>query len=98
MLRTYQLNPKDLDIYQEKGEQRGFVTVNAPFGTSNLKMDYSTSLRPNTKLKVLSTSESEITKVPAGVSCYPGFRQMLLESQSKDQRVRPSRWSETSQR
>eukprot|EP00825_Cyclidium_porcatum_P039384 TRINITY_DN4760_c0_g1_i4.p1 TRINITY_DN4760_c0_g1~~TRINITY_DN4760_c0_g1_i4.p1 ORF type:complete len:383 (-),score=93.00 TRINITY_DN4760_c0_g1_i4:142-1290(-) len=69
-----------VQLKQQLMQQQDFrskVTQNAPFGTSNAQMDYSTWLRPNTAKSNQQQEYQQVPlkKVPAGLPSWPGFSQ-----------------------
>ena len=52
-------------------EHRSKITQNAPFGTSNITPDYSTSLRPNTPQ--IRYQQQDIRNLPAGRPSWTGY-------------------------
>ena len=66
--------------------------MNAPFGTSNIQVDYSTSLRPSTAQQDKKTPEiSQVFQnVPAGVPSWPGYQwKTQTASQNSGRRENP---------
>ncbi|EGR32164.1 hypothetical protein IMG5_094270 [Ichthyophthirius multifiliis] len=65
--------------YQNQ-EHRSRTTQNAPFGTSNTPMDYSTTLRPQSKQSQLQKHINQ--ELPAGSPSWPGYNWQVQQANS----------------